>query len=109
VSWLLTSRHLQCHEPLALNVNFPNAPTSNSEFAWSRIGTFQLYNLTFKNAPPYGLAFLLNDPSAASFWQADDEAVVNATRVSVTAMQVSFDHSPIVQHWLRRHLRRLFR
>jgi 5'/3'-nucleotidase SurE len=94
---------------VALNVNFPNAAKSNSEFAFSRIGTFQLYNLTFRNTPPYGLGFSLNDPRTASFWQADDEAVVNATKVSVTAMQVSFDHNLIVQSWLRWHLRRLFR
>ncbi len=94
---------------VALNVNFPNAARSNSAFAFSRIGTFQLYNLTFRNTPPYGLGFSLNDPGTATFWQAEDEAVVNATKVSVTAMQVSFDHNLIVQHWLRRHLRRLFR
>jgi hypothetical protein len=40
--------------------------------------------------------------------QAEDEAVVNATKVSVTAMQVSFDHNLAVQQWLRRYLRRLF-
>ena len=32
---------------VALNVNFPSAPKETSEFAFSRIGTFQLYNLTF--------------------------------------------------------------
>jgi hypothetical protein len=66
-------------------------------------------NLTFRNTPPYGLGFSLNDPGTATFWQAQDEAVVNATKVSVTAMQVSFDHNLLVQHWLRLHLRRLFR
>jgi hypothetical protein len=34
---------------------------------------------------------------------------VNVTKVSVTAMQVSFDHSPLVQLWLQHNLRRLFR
>jgi 5'/3'-nucleotidase SurE len=94
---------------VALNVNFPNAAKSDAEFAFSRIGTFQLYDLTFRNAPPYGLAFALNDPSTASVQQRHDEAVVNASKVSVTAMQVSFDHSAPAQRWLRHHLRRLFR
>jgi 5'/3'-nucleotidase SurE len=94
---------------VALNVNFPTGATEGSQFAFSRIGTFQLYELTFRNAPPYGFAFGINDPGTATRWQTDDEAVVNATKVSVTAMQVSFDHAPIVQHWLKHHLRRLFR
>lgn len=94
---------------VALNVNFPNAAKPEADFAFSRIGTFQIYDLTFRGTPPYGLGVTLNDPSTARFWQAHDEAVVNATKVSVTAMQVSFDHSPAVQFWLREHLRRLFR
>jgi hypothetical protein len=94
---------------VALNLNFPNAPRETSEFAFSRIGTFQLYNLTFRSTPPYGLAFSLNDPNTATASQARDEAIVNATKVSVTAMQVSFDHSLVVQVWLQRHLRELFR
>ena len=81
---------------------------TNSQFALSRIGTFQLYNLRFRNTPPYGLGVTFNDPATATFWQAEDEALVNATKVSVTAMQVSFDHNLLVQHWLRFHLRRLF-
>ena len=59
--------------------------------------------------PPYGLAFSLNDPSTATPSQKHDEAIVNATKVSVTAMQVSFDHSHFVQQWLHHYLRRLFR
>ena len=93
---------------VALNVNFPTATKPGSQFAFSRIGTFQLYEFKFRNTPPYGLGATLNDPSTATFWQAEDEAVVNATRVSVTAMQVSFDHNIVVQTWLRVYLRRLF-
>ena len=93
---------------VALNVNFPTGARLDSEFAFSRIGTFQLYNLRFRNTPPYGLGASLNDPSTATFWQREDEAVVNVTKVSVTAMQVSFDHNLFVQAWLRLHLRRLF-
>jgi 5'/3'-nucleotidase SurE len=96
-------------EGLSLNVNFPTAVTPDVEFAPSRIGTFQLYNLMFRNAVPYGLTASFNDLSTATRSQADDEAVVNATKVSVTPMQVSFDQSPIVQRWLQWHLHRLFR
>lgn len=96
-------------EGLALNVNFPNAPKASAEFAFSRVGTFQLYELVFRNSPPYGLGITLNDPSTASPRQREDESIVNATKVSVTAMQVSFDHSALAQLWLRHHLRRLFR
>jgi 5'/3'-nucleotidase SurE len=96
-------------EGVALNVNVPTAPRADNEFAFSRIGTFQLYEFTFRNAPPYGLGAMINDPSSATRSQRDDEAVVNVTKVSVTAMQVSFDHSPLVQLWLQHNLRRLFR
>jgi 5'-nucleotidase len=94
---------------VALNVNFPNAVSPNAAFAFSRIGTFQLYDLTFRNSPPYGLAISFNDRATATSRQAEDEAIVIENKISVTAMQVSFDHSPIVQHWLRHYLRRLFR
>ena len=40
-------------EGLSLNVNFPTAVTPDVEFAPSRIGTFQLYNLMFRNTIPW--------------------------------------------------------
>ena len=94
---------------VALNVNFPTGPKLDTEFAFSRIGTFQLYNLIFRNSPPYGLAVTFNDPSTATHDQAQDESIVSARHVSVTAMQVSFDQSPGVQGWLRGYLHSLFR
>lgn len=96
-------------EGVSLNVNFPNAPKATSEFAFARIGSFQLYNLQFRGAAPFGLGVTFNDPKTATEWQQEDEAIVSLTRVSVTAMQVSFDHNPLAQHWLKRQLRRLFR
>lgn len=96
-------------EGLSLNVNFPTAPKATNAFAFSRIGTFQLYNLSFRSTPPWGLSITFNDPATAKPWQREDEAIVSLTRVSVSAMQVSFDHSPEAQHWLKRYLRRLFR
>lgn len=96
---------------VALNVNFPNTPTLtlDSEFAFSRIGTFDFYNIQFRNMVPYGFSIGFNDPATATPEQAEDEGVVFATKVSVTAMQVSFDHDKKVQGWLRRELRDLFR
>lgn len=95
-------------EGVSLNVNFPNAVTPDTEFAFSRIGTFQLYNLQFRNTPPYGLGATFNDVTQVSKHQREDEAVVNATKISVSAMQVSYDHSPEVEDWLGRALKRLF-
>jgi len=89
---------------VVLNVNFPNAPTLNTDFAFSRIGSFELYNLKFVTTPYIGLGASINDPSKANASQAKDEAVVSKTKVSVTAMQVSFDHDAAAQQWLRREL-----
>jgi 5'/3'-nucleotidase SurE len=96
-------------EGVSLNVNFPNAVTDETEFAFSEIGTFQLYNFMFRATPPYGLGATFNDVTTATPAQADDEAVVNASKVSVTAMQVSYDQPLLGQLWLKHHLRRLFR
>jgi len=93
---------------LALNVNFPTGSTPNTEFAFSRIGTFQLYQLRFKGTAPYGLSISINDRSTATPEQAEDEAIVNATKVSVSAMQVGFEASSKVQRWLEKQLRVLF-
>lgn len=96
-------------ESVSLNVNFPTEISHETEFAFSRIGTFQLYNLFFRPTPPYGLGVTFNDPTTATRDQADDEAVVNQRKISVSAMQVSYDHSPLAQVWLKVALRRLFR
>lgn len=93
---------------VALNVNFPNAVTPGTAFAFSRIGSFDLYNLKFVTSPAPGLGFGLNDPATATRAQAEDESVVVGSKVAVTAMQVSFDHSHVVQQWLKNHLRSLF-
>lgn len=92
---------------MALNVNFPNAPTSAQAWAFSRIGSFDLYSFKFKNQVPYGLSYTINSPATASAAQAEDESVVFATKVAVTAMQVSVDHRPAGQQWLRLRLRDL--
>lgn len=94
-------------EGLALNVNIPNAPTAALPFAFSRIGSFEFYSLKFNNAVPYGLGITLNAAGSATAAQVEDESLVAQTRVSVSAMQVSFDHRPAGQQWLRLRLRDL--
>lgn len=88
----------------ALNVNFPNAVAANASWAFSRIGTYDTYSLKFTSAAPWGLSGSL--PPAVTADQAEDEAVVYKTKISVTAMQVGFDQRPAGQQWLR--LRDLF-
>ncbi|MDM0107010.1 5'/3'-nucleotidase SurE [Variovorax sp. J22R24] len=92
-------------EGLALNVNFPNAPTAGLSWAFSRHGSFELYALKFNNTPPYGIGGAAG--TAATAAQSEDEALVSKTKVSVTAMQVGFDHRPAGQQWLRLRLRDL--
>lgn len=91
---------------LALNVNFPNQPTTAMKFAFSRIGSFNAYNLAFKNSVPYGIGGTAGSGTATAA-QAEDESVVYRTQVAVTAMQVGFDHRPAGQEWLRLRLRDL--
>ncbi|HYP85791.1 5'/3'-nucleotidase SurE [Variovorax sp.] len=92
---------------VALNVNFPKAIAADTPFAFSRIGTFNAYNLAFRNAVPYGLGGLAGSgqPTAA---QAEDESVVYRTKVAVSAMQIGFEHRPAGQEWLRLRLRDVF-
>ncbi|GAB2486051.1 5'/3'-nucleotidase SurE [Comamonas humi] len=81
---------------VALNVNIPPAPTANLPFAFSRQGSFNLYDANGGGTP-----------TAA---QAEDEGVVSRTKVAVTAMQtgIGFEHRPAAQQWLRLHLGELF-
>lgn len=92
---------------VALNVNFPDAPTADLPWSFSRIGTYNLYNLTFRATPPYGLGIDAGagTPTAE---QAEDESVVVKSKVAVSAMQFGFEHRPAGQQWLRLRLRDLF-
>ena len=92
---------------LALNVNFPNKPGNDLKFAFSRLGSFDAYALKFNNAVPYGLGISLNTQRPTAD-QAEDESVVSQAKVSVTAMQVGFEHRPAGQQWLRLRLSDLF-
>lgn len=92
---------------VALNVNFPNAPTTAMKFAFARIGSFNAYNLAFKNSVPYGLGGIAGSGTATAA-QAEDESVVYRSKVAVTAMQVGYEQRPAAQQWLRLRLRELF-
>jgi 5'/3'-nucleotidase SurE len=91
---------------VTLNVNFPNKPTADLKFAFSRFGSYELYNLKFNNAVPYGLGIGTGSGTPTAE-QAEDESVVSQSRVSVTAMEVGFEHRPAAQQWLRLRLRDL--
>ncbi len=92
---------------VTLNVNFPDKPTATLPFAFSRFGSFEAYNLVFRNSVPYGLGASAGSGTATAE-QAEDESVVYKTKVAVTAMQVGFEHKPAAQQWLRLRLRDLF-
>ncbi|MHA4869890.1 5'/3'-nucleotidase SurE [Duganella sp. PWIR1] len=91
---------------VALNVNFPDSPSTSNVFAFTRQGTYDTYNLKFSSAAPWGLSG--SAPAAATAEQAEDEALVYKTKVSVTAMQVGYEQRPAAQQWLRLRLRDLF-
>lgn len=91
---------------VALNVNFPDAPSATTPWAFSRQGTFDTYNLKFSSAAPWGLSGSAAGTPTAE--QAEDEAVVYKSKVAVTAMQVGYEQRPAAQQWLRLRLRDLF-
>lgn len=99
---------------LTLNVNFPKTLTSSTPFAFSKIGSYDLYNLTFnvsKNSQgvdQFGLgADITKTPPTAV--QVTDESAVSQSKISVTAMQVAYDHRPAAQEWLKIRLKDLFK
>lgn len=92
---------------VTLNVNFPNKPTADLKFAFSRFGSFEAYDLKFNNAVPYGLGLGAGSGTPTAE-QAEDESIVSQTKVAVTAMQVGFEHRAAAQQFLRLRLRDLF-
>lgn len=98
---------------IALNVNFPNKPSTDLKWAFSKVGSFDFYNIKFKldsskTPPVYSLSASINAASSASADQAEDESLVATSKIAVTAMQVGFEHRPAAQQWLRLRLRDLF-
>ena len=94
-------------EGVALNVNFPSHAklSASTPFAFSRIGTYDQYNLKFSTSSAGG--FGIGAPTTPTAAQAHDEAVVYQTKVAVTAMQVGYDHRVSGQEMLRVRLRDL--
>jgi 5'-nucleotidase len=79
---------------VALNVNFPNSANATTAFAFSRTGSFALYDLKFRTSPPWGATTALNTSASATPQQAQDEAaVIQRGKTSITVMQTNFDHS----------------
>lgn len=89
-----------------LNVNFPNNVSSSTAFAFAKMGTYDGFMLKFNNKVPYGLTGAMNStqPNAS---QQQDETLVSQNKISVTAMQVGYDHRPAGQEWLKVRLRNL--
>lgn len=99
---------------ITLNVNFPKNLSTSTPFAFSKIGSYDLYNFNFKvskddkGANQYGLGFGINS-SAPTAAQATDESAVVQSKIAVTAMQVAYDHRPAAQQWLKIRLKNLFK
>lgn len=97
---------------VALNVNFPTAVKADAGFAFSRIGTYDAYALKFAVTTANGVTVYSMGANvataAATAAQAEDESIVSRTKISVTAMQVAYDHRTTGQQWLRLRLRDLF-
>ena len=99
---------------ISLNVNFPKNLNTSTPFAFSKIGSYDLYNFNFKvskddkGANQYGLGFGMNS-SAPTAAQATDESAVVQSKIAVTAMQVAYDHRPAAQEWLKIRLKNLFK
>lgn len=89
-----------------LNVNFPNNVSSNTAFAFAKMGTYDAYMLKFNNKVPYGITGARNG-SAPNATQQQDEMLIAQNKISVTAMQVGYDHRPTGQEWLKVRLRNL--
>jgi 5'/3'-nucleotidase SurE len=91
---------------VVLNVNFPEAVEANTDWVFTRQGTYEIIKQEFSTAPPWGMVVSL--AGAATADQAGDEAHVIKSKITVTAMQVGYEQRPAGQQWLRLRLRDLF-
>lgn len=92
---------------LALNVNFPDRVSADTSWALTRHGHFNPYQLQFHTTPPYGIHFRPNPAPAANAAQAQDEGLLNRHLITVTPMQIGFDHDPAAHQLAQRVLRKL--
>ena len=108
-------------ERMLLNVNFPDVVTATTPFEFSRIGSAQELEFVFVadfSQDPFaqsqglgsyafpGISIRFADEDISPE-QESDEAHVSSSAVSVTAMQLSYDHSQYGQQWLQLRLRDL--
>ena len=90
-----------------LNVNFPANLSATTPFAFSKIGSYELYNFKFDpKTNNIGLGIASSTPTAA---QASDESAVVKNKIAVTAMQVAYEQRPAAQEWLKIRLKDLFK
>jgi 5'-nucleotidase len=109
---------------VALNVNFPDE-LAGARWKATRIGTFGYYQLGFaenvaKAATPETQASarargmtlpelpgvtIHRNASEPRPDQANDEAVVIGKNISVSVMQIAYDHDPATWRWLRAYLK----
>ncbi|MPW43287.1 5'/3'-nucleotidase SurE [Acinetobacter guerrae] len=92
---------------IPLNVNFPANISTTTPFTFSKIGSYDLYNLKFDSKTNnLGINVTATAPTTA---QASDESVVVKNKISVTAMQVGYEQRPAAQEWLKIRLKDLLK
>lgn len=115
-------RHALMLPGVALNVNFPDAVSPASEWAFSKIGSYSAYAIRFAEdlsqdpigarigfaEVPYPGIVVSSNQAAPTRKQSQDEAVVYQDKISVTPMQILFDADASIQRWLRWRLCDLF-
>jgi len=97
---------------VTLNVNFPKTLTTSTPFAFSKIGSYDLYSLKFKvgsdaQGSTYGIGGSLASAKPSES-QMTDESLVAQSKIAVTAMQVAYDQGLAAQEWLKIRLKALF-
>lgn len=92
---------------ISLNVNFPANLSSSTAFSFSKIGSYNQYDLTFNSKTNnVGIDINTSQPTPA---QSADESVVVKNKIAVTAMQVAYEQRPAAQEWLKIRLQSLFK
>lgn len=87
---------------VALNINIPNNASITTPFAFSKQGSFDLYEIGFTSSAPFNYRLVKqSNPATAAVNQKEDESVVASDRISVSAMQLAYEARPAAQEWLR--------
>lgn len=87
---------------MALNVNIPDSASVTMPFAFSKQGSFDLYEIGFTSKAPFNYRLVRqSNPATAEAHQKEDESVVVSDKISVSAMQMAYEARPAAQEWLR--------